>query len=472
MKKLFFFAAAIMMSLSITATTAKINPTWEGNYRTNNATPTGWTKVTTSDAQFEVSNNSRFFAVQTWTIANISKVDSLEFVYQRVSGQTNNGDVSMWFFPYTSMVTSTADYATAGVAFLNDVKTVLGVYPGNAIDEEHQPFRISTSRDAEGVHSRVIALDADGVAALKAAGTVENDYLTVTVLLNTLNSTSNYKYYHTGENASYCMVTYEGEIVVPAILNNTSHKAYADSALALAVEEANAGDVLTINEDIAISGSRLEIKKALTIQGANDTVKLICDVPYNSLMVLANDTTDYTVTFKNLIVDGQNAVRDRQLFDLNNKAKMAFDGVRVINTSYSAYEVCDVKTAGSNVVLSGLNSFPAGIALNKNKRVDHQGATHSEPIRLVLAGDYVADYAIVLHCADSTLYTAVDAAGEAEWELYVSNGELKGRKVQKEPEPEAIYNTMVETKALKVLRNGQMVIIRDDKMYNVLGTQL
>ena len=158
MKKLFFFVAASLISLSMMAEIATINPTWEGNYRTNNANPTGWTKVTTTDEQFEIYNGARFFAIQTWTIANISQVTSLEFIYPRVSGQTNNGDVSMWFFPYSSMVSSSADYATAGVAFLNDVQTVLGVMPGNTIDENHQPFKVSESRDEAGVHSRVITL--------------------------------------------------------------------------------------------------------------------------------------------------------------------------------------------------------------------------------------------------------------------------------------------------------------------------
>ena len=324
--KFLFFAAALLASASLMAETVKINPTWEGNYRTNNATPTGWTKVTTTDAQFEVYNGSRFFAVQTWTIANISQVTKLEFMYQRVSGQSNNGDISFWFFPYTSMVESTADYSTAGVAFLNDVQTVLGVMPGNPIPEDHAPFVISESIDTLDAHFRRIVLEGEQLAAFVAAGTVENNYLTITLLLNTLNATNNYKYYHSGDNASYCNVTIEGEVTVPAILNNTTKAGYTD--LATAVTEANAGDVLTLNEDVTISGSRLEITKALTIQGATGEEKLICDVAYNTLMVLANDNTaDYTVTFKNLIVDGQNVERDRQLFDLNGKAKMLFEGV-------------------------------------------------------------------------------------------------------------------------------------------------
>ena len=445
MRKFFLFLTAALVSLSAMAETAKISPTWEANYRTNNnadGEPTSWNKVLTSGEQFEIYNGARFFAVQTWSISNVSKVTKLEFMYQRVSGQSNNGDISFWFFPYNSMVESTADFSGVGMAFLNDVKEVLGVYPGNAIDENHQPFAVSASVDTLDAHFRVVTLEGEALQAFIDSCDVENDYLTVNLLLNTLNATNNYKYYHTGDAASYCNVTYDGEIEVPAILNMNSHAAYDKDSLAAAVRDAEAGDVLNINEDVTISENRLEIKKALTIQGANDSVKLICDVPYNTLMVLANDNTaDYTVTFKNLIVDGQNVERDRQLFDLNGKAKMAFDGVRVINTTYSSLAVADIKSAGSNVILSGLNSFPAGIALNKNKRVDHQGATHTaeNPIRLVLAGDYAENYAIVLHCSDSLLYTAIDADDAYEWTLYKGNGELKGTKTEKVIST-AIYN--------------------------------
>ncbi len=40
------------------------------------------------------------------------------------------------------------------------------------------------------------------------------------------------------------------------------------------------------------------------------------------------------------------------------------------------------------------------------------------------------------------------------------------------PAATAITNTNAELKAVKVLRNGQVVIVRDGKMYNVLGTTL
>lgn len=474
MKKLFLFAAAAMISLCMMAETVTINPSFEGNYRTNNAVPTGWTKVTTTDAQFEVYNGARFFAVQTWQIANISQVDSLEFVYTRVAGQTNNGDVSMWLFPYNSMVTSTADYNTLGVAFLNDVQTVLGVMPGNTIDAEHAPFATSVVVGSGNTLARAIRLGATEIAALKAAGTIDNDYLTVNVLLNTLNATNNYKYYHTATEtapASYCTVHYVGEVETPAILNNTTKTGYTD--LATAVEEATAGDALILNEDVTLSGSCLEIQKALTIQGATGEERIICGVPANTLMILANDNTAaYEVTLKNLVIDGQNTERSTQTLDANNKASFVFDGVSVINTLYST-ATADVKNNGGNVVLKGNNVFAQGIYLNKNKRVDGQFATHTNehPIRIVLAEDYVEDYCVVLNCNDSTKFMAVDAKGLTGWELYVSNNkELKGRKVSI---PTAINtNSVIEPKAVKMIENGRVVIRRGENLYDLTGKKL
>lgn len=465
MKKIFLFAAAAMMSLGMMAETVKVNPTWEACYRTNSNTPTAWNSgfPKFTDAQFEANNNGRIFVIQTWTIANISSVDSLEFVYERVSGQSNRGDISMWAFPYTSAPTDN----TYAAQFIEDVKTVLGVYPGNAISVE--PLEISAER-TEGNYARVILIKGDDLTALKAAGSIENDYLTVNVLLTTYQASQNFKYYHTGDNASFCNAYVQGEVTVPAILNNTTKAGYTD--LATAVAEATAGDLLILNEDVTISGSRLEITKELTIQGATGEEKIICGVAANTLMVLANgNEADYVVTFKNLIVDGQNTERATQTFDSNNKAKLCFDGVSVINTTYSVV-TGDVKSNGSNIILKGVNSFPTGIYLNKNKRVDHQGASHTDPINLILAGDYVEGYVVVLNCADATLYTAVDAADVTGWELYKSDSkdELKCRKVEKQAT--ALETTNSELKAQKLIINGQIVIRRGDRHFDLTGREL
>ena len=471
MKKIFSFVAASLFAATMMAETAKVNPTWEACYRTNNVEPTGWNSgfPKFNDEQFEVKNkDARIFVIQTWTIANISTVDSLDFVYERVSGQTNKGDLAMWLFPYNSAPTTSA-YSSD---FIENVKNVLGVYPGGEIDENHAPFKVSVVREADGKLYRAVALSKAEIVTLAAAGKVENDYLTVNVLLTTYTASQNFKYYHTGDAASYCTVVYAGEISVPAIINNTTKAGYTN--LATAVEEATAGDALILNEDVTISDARLTITKDLTIQGATGAEKIICGVSANTLMVLANgNDANYTVTFKNITVDGQNTERATQLFDANNKGQFCFDGVSVINTTYSVV-TGDVKNNGNAVLLKGLNSFPTGIYLNKNKRVDGKDATHTaeNPVKLILSGDYAEDYVVVLNCADSALYTAVDAADVTGWELYKSDSkaELKCRKVEKQPT--ALNQIVDESKAVKRIINGQIVIIRDNKMFDLTGAQL
>ena len=128
MRKISLFLAAALISLSAMAETAKISPTWEANYRTNNNTPTSWQKVTLTEAQFEIYNGSRFFAIQTWSISNVSKVTKLEFMYQRVSGQSNNGDISFWFFPYNNMVESQSDFSLAEGSFLDNVYSLENLF--------------------------------------------------------------------------------------------------------------------------------------------------------------------------------------------------------------------------------------------------------------------------------------------------------------------------------------------------------
>lgn len=213
------------------------------------------------------------------------------------------------------------------------------------------------------------------------------------------------------------------------VRNETTGEVY--TTLAEAVDAAETNDVLTVCQNTTISGSRLEIKKALTIQGATGQEKIICGVAANTLMVLANDNTaDYTVTFKNLIVDGQNTVRSTQTFDTNNKAKMCFDGVSVINTTYSVV-TGDVKCNGNGIILTGNNSFATGIYLNKKKRIENNNTTHTKPIQLILAKDYDKTESIVLTCDDASLYTAKDELG-CYWKLKVTqsgtNYELKGEK--------------------------------------------
>lgn len=241
------------------------------------------------------------------------------------------------------------------------------------------------------------------------------------------------------------LLTYDGEVTLPTIINVNTRKGYDN--LKTAVDSASAGDHIQISEDITYSGERINVLKELTIEGATGKEVVHVAVAPNQLFLLANgNEADYTLTLKNLTFHCGDSVRSIQTFDTNGKAKMTFENVVVSNVSYSVI-TGDVKCNGSNISLHGTNTFCNGIYLNKNKRVDHAGATHTTPVSIILAADYTEDYAIVLNCKDSLLYTAKDADGN-DWLLYVSAGkELKGKNLKNAPVEITEY-TLVGDEAL------------------------
>ena len=378
------------------------------------------------NTDFEGNYQARFFAVEYFWVENFDVTGMTYTLSLTTLGSGGTSELAVWDFPYqVNNFISAADINTYATA-------VVGVAPGPGSSEaagKKEP--IASSKCTNSVWS--FTIPAASLTSLATRG----DKTLVGVLITSKNITTT----PGGKFASSSHAEKDGPSLQQApIVNTTQNK--VETTLADAVANANEEDVITIYGDVTISGARLEIKKELTIQGATGAEKIICGVPANQLMVLANgNEADYTVTFKNLIVDGQNQVRATQTFDTNGKAKIHFDGVSVINTTYSVV-TGDVKCAGSNIILTGNNSFPTGIYLNMDKRVDHQGATHTTPIKLILSANYKEDWAIVLNCDKPELYEAVDAAGVVGWELYKSGTkkELKAKKYCQ-------YNLVVSPKA-------------------------
>lgn len=271
------------------------------------------------------------------------------------------------------------------------------------------------------------------------------------------------------------IITYEGN----AIVNANTKVGY--ETLKAAVEAATAGDRILINSDITVLGSRVDVKKALTIEGATGEETITCGVANKSIMILSNGSgdgvADYTLTIKNLTIDGNNTERGTQIVENGtNKSKIAFENVSIVNTMYADTVVCgDVKNNGSNIVLVGNNTFANGIYLNKDKRIDNLSATHTadNPVTIYLHSDYQENFAIVLNCADAALYKAYDAANKYDWTLTVvtsgAKKELKGTKTTK---PATAFEQVEEAeKVVKVMENGQVFILRNGVRYNILGAQ-
>ena len=378
------------------------------------------------NTDFEGNYQARYFAVEYFWVENFNVTDMTYTLSLTTLGSGGTSELAVWDFPY-----QVNNFISA--AEINAYATeVVGVAPGSS-DDAGKKEPITSSKCTNSVWS--FTIPAASLTPLAKRG----DKKLVGVLITSKNITTT----PGGKFASSLHASIDGPSLQQApIVNTTQNK--VEITLADAVANASEGDVITIYGDVTISGGRLEIKKELTIQGATGAEKIVCGVPANQLMVLANgNEADYTVTFKNLIVDGQNQIRATQTFDINGKAKMRFDGVSVINTTYSVV-TGDVKCSGSNSILTGNNSFPTGIYLNKGRRVDHQGATHTTPVKLILSADYEADKAIVLNCDKPELYKAVDAAGVTGWELYAAKSgttnELKAKKYCQ-------YNLVVSPKA-------------------------
>ena len=373
------------------------------------------TSFETANVEFEGNYKAGLFAVEYFLVENFNVAANYEFVLTATGSNTN--DLSVWDFPYQVNSFETAsDIITKATA-------VVGIAPRATEGDIKEPI---ASADIDG-GAWTFTIPGYKLSVLATQG---NKSLVGLLVSSKEAKTDDRK----GKFASashttvaHPSLTYAG---INAIINTTNvdkkqWSAYA--TLAAAVTAASANDVITLFGDITISGSRQEITKALTIQGATGEEKIMCGVAANSLMVLVNGNTEsYTVTFKNLVVDGQNTLRSTQTFDTNNKGIICFDGVIVINTSYSVV-TGDAKCNGDKIILKGMNSFLNGIYLNKGKRIDHQSATHTDPIKITLASDYAEDYAIILTCNDPSKYNVVDAAGAKGWLLYVDNNELKGK---------------------------------------------
>lgn len=370
-----------------------------------------------ANVEFEGNYYAGLFAVEYFMIENFSA----EKYYSLVLTCTgNNSALSVWNFPYhVNKFEAASDIITKATA-------VVGIAPRATTGDINEP--IASANIAEGAWTfnvpgyKLTVLATQGTKSL------------VGLLVSSKEAkTDNQK----GKFASaahttvaHPSLTYAG---VNAIINTTNVDKKQWSAyetLASAVSAASANDVITLFDDATISGSRMDIAKALTIQGATGEEKIICGVAANSIMVLANGEGDeHTVTLKNLVIDGDNVSRSKQTLEAAQNANICLDGVQFVNTAYS--EVTgDVKNTGNkNIILKGTNVIPNGIYLNMNKRVKHEGATHTSPIKIVLANDYVPEtYSIVLTCSDPTLYTAELADGTA-WQLFKKDAqnELAGR---------------------------------------------
>lgn len=126
-----------------------------------------------------------------------------------------------------------------------------------------------------------------------------------------------------------------------AIFNETQMKSFAD--LAYAIEAANAGDQLLVNETQTLN-SRINIDKALTIKAGAEGVALVRGESNSGLVVLAIGNADTDLTLEGLILDGANKEVAGQYLEASGKTTLKNC---VIKNNISSSVLGNVCTKGS-----------------------------------------------------------------------------------------------------------------------------
>lgn len=410
--------ASLRPKLDVTYGTGNLqNPITEINYRFNTSSQwndSNFPKLGESTASVECNYSGRLFVVEQFAIENYSP----EKIYTLTLTKNGaNNSISIWDFPYETPIQKDNAVCPSVIANIQNVT-------GATITEDPVVAPSTTPIQSKNTNSSaqwVFTIAGYQLTPISWSGTTAR----VSILLT---GPSNSKYYSIqGENKP----TLVQSGIYPVV--NLTQTTYL-SNLADAVSAANTNDVLELKSDVTIS-SRLDVKKNITIQGATGDEKLICGVAANTIMILVNPTeNNITTTIRNLVADGNGASnRSNTLFETNEKGNMVLENIRVQNIGYAATNKADIKNSNGNITLKGNNSFPAGIALNSGKRIEAKDATHTTPIRLILANNYAENFAVVKDCNDPSLYYAIDEAGLVDWELYHavsgSTHELKGRKI-------------------------------------------
>lgn len=495
MKKAFLSFALIAASLVASAATV-INPTQEVNYRTSNTdnVPTKWVTVKPAQGndQFEVKWSACFFVVQQWAIPNISKAAELNIYYTRVSGQTNDGTIAAWTFPYDILTTNT--FSIEEGSFLDNVKTVFGAYPGVGTEIPNAPIVTSIAgSDSVSNHARILTFNAEAIKSLKSAGKVSNDTLYVNLLLTTLRSVNdlNYKYYSIGAQSGVInyMTISEPQASYPVDNKNTG---VGYSTLAVAVAAAAENDTLIINENVEISGNRLETNVPLTIMGKTGAEKILRATGLDNITILPKKI----LTLKNLVLDGQNVNRNKPAIEVSN-ALVTLDNVTVqnfkrtngtqgiitiksngsvklINATFTANEV--VEGSGDiflgfnkHITLMGNNVISNGIFIEKSDAIDEDNATHTVAIDILVAADRTvgAETPLVNNCTDITKYNLV--AANENWEIAAGETYLYINDKGSSTAIDQTQDTKHQTQ--KFIKDGQLLIRKGAALYNVLGVQ-
>ncbi len=145
------------------------------------------------------------------------------------------------------------------------------------------------------------------------------------------------------------------------------------ATLAEAVAAAEAGATITINSDVTIN-DRIAFANDVTVEGANPDIKIIAEkVPKAMLLINA------TVTFKNLIYDGNNVAASAPAFECSASKRLTLENFKFENVNQTGNRTITVKgyTTLSNVSFENCtyaeNIYPVLVGANDRLTVSGTG---------------------------------------------------------------------------------------------------
>ena len=277
-----------------------IYPSKMNNFRTNSATtPTAWTgddwrsPITKKDGasltQVEVNTQAAtIWVLEQFVIPNIDKVTNITITQKKVS----NSNGAIWYFPY--------DYPTSNAydaTYVDNVKTVLGVYPG--AEYTNEPI-------VDNVSSATVSLGDIDVIKSTYASYITDNTLTLNLLLTTkTGAKGNGKFYtqneENGGNRPYITVTYER-----TVYNATTGTNY--NTLNEAIAAASTSSDIYLYDDCTVTDRAATAARGITLNiiPQNDVTITAPSLVREKMWVLGNQSgttlnigsDSHTITFQ------------------------------------------------------------------------------------------------------------------------------------------------------------------------------
>ena len=275
-----------------------IYPSKMNNFRTNSSTPTAWTggdwgsPITIKDGasltQVEVNTQAaNIWVLEQFVIPNIDKVTNITITQKKV--EKSNG--AIWYFPY--------DYPTSNAydaTYVENVKTVLGVYPGAAY---------TNAPIVDDVSSATVSLgDIDVIKSTYASYITTDNTLTLNLLLTTKTGAKGQGKFYTqneenGGNRPYITVTY-------AVYNATTGTNY--NTLNEAIAAASTSSDIYLYDDCTVTDRAATAARNITLNiiPQNDVTITAPSLVREKMWVLGNQSgttlnigsDSHTITFQ------------------------------------------------------------------------------------------------------------------------------------------------------------------------------